>query len=447
MAKILRILIVDDERDMRHSISQWLTLSGYEAEAIASAEAALALITADFPGIVISDIKMPGMDGVQLLRKIRQVDPNLPVILITGHGDVPLAVEAMRAGAYDFVEKPFQPSGLSKVVKAALTKRRSTLDSRRLRDDLDKDAANMTRLIGKSDAMERIKEQLLDIGQTESPVLITGETGSGKTLMAHALHAGGARAAKPFVVLRASAYSEDDLNRLLFAPADENEEATSLMRNDAGTLVLEDVEAVGETTQAKLLHYLQTANPQTARRLICVANGEITLPDELRKLLRKDLYFQLSAHVVAVPPARSRGDDMLYIFQHYLSEYAMEYGVDIAPLSANEAANLLQAPWPGNIRQIMQVAEKFVLSSRRDAQVSLASLLIEDRPDMIAQPAVAVDGQPLKAVVESFEKMLIDAAMRKNRGSVAKVMEELQLPRRTLNEKMSKYGLVRSDYR
>ena len=189
MSKVLRILIVDDERDMRHSISQWLTLSGYEAEAVSSGEEALAKIDADFAGIVVSDIKMPHMDGVTLLKRIQAWDGQLPVILITGHGDVPLAVEAMRSGAYDFVEKPFQPDALSKIVKKALQKRKLQLENRQLRRDLTSADKMVSRLIGRSDKLGKHKEAILDCGHSDVPCLILGETGVGKTLSAHAIHA------------------------------------------------------------------------------------------------------------------------------------------------------------------------------------------------------------------------------------------------------------------
>src|SRR6056297_1464370 len=218
MGKTMKIAIVDDEKDMRQSISQWLALSGYDTESYASAEDALGCVGADYPGIVISDIKMPGMDGIQFLRKLMGTDSALPVIMITGHGDVPMAVEAMRIGAFDFLEKPFNPDRMTQLAKKATNARRMVLDNRQLRRELSDGSAIMSKLIGSSPAMERLKEDILDLGQADGHVLIEGETGTGKTLVAHALHAAGNRAGRNFVTLSCAAFEEGALARRLFGP-------------------------------------------------------------------------------------------------------------------------------------------------------------------------------------------------------------------------------------
>ena len=205
MPSAMKIAIIDDERDMRQSISQWLALSGYDTEAFASAEAALEVLGPDYPGIVITDIKMPGMDGMQFLKRLMGTDSSLPVIMITGHGDVPMAVEAMRMGAFDFLEKPFNPERMTELAKKAANARRMTLDARALRRELSDGGQLMKKLIGSSPVMERLKEDILDLGQADNHVLIEGETGTGKTLVAHALHAVGARAGKKFVLVSCAA--------------------------------------------------------------------------------------------------------------------------------------------------------------------------------------------------------------------------------------------------
>src|SRR6056297_2693682 len=222
MGKAMEIAIVDDEKDMRQSISQWLALSGYDTETFASAEEALGAVGTDYPGIVISDIKMPGMDGIQFLRKLLGSDSALPVIMITGHGDVPMAVEAMRIGAFDFLEKPFNPDRMTELAKKATQARRLTLDNRALRRELSDGAELIKKLIGSSPAMERLKEDILDLGQADGHVLIEGETGTGKTLVAHALHAVGARANKKFVLISCSAFDEETLGRKIFGPAEDD---------------------------------------------------------------------------------------------------------------------------------------------------------------------------------------------------------------------------------
>jgi FixJ family two-component response regulator len=211
MARAMKVAIVDDEADMRQSISQWLALSGFDTETYASAEEALKVIGPDFQGVVVSDIKMPGMDGMAFLKRLMGQDSGLPVIMITGHGDVPMAVEAMRVGAFDFLEKPFNPDRMTELAKRATQARRMTLDNRALRKELSDGTTIMKKLIGTSPAMERLREDILDLGQADSHVLIDGETGTGKTLVAHALHAVGPRASKKFVAISCAAWSEDKL--------------------------------------------------------------------------------------------------------------------------------------------------------------------------------------------------------------------------------------------
>jgi DNA-binding NtrC family response regulator len=442
MSKAMKIAIVDDEKDMRQSISQWLALSGFDTETFASAEDALKGLSPDYPGIVVSDIKMPGMDGMQFLRKLKGVDSTLPVIMITGHGDVPMAVEAMRIGAYDFLEKPFNPDRMTELAKKATQARRLTLDSRALRKELSDGSSLMKKLIGSSAAMERLREDILDIGQADGHVLIEGETGTGKTLVAHALHAVGARASKKFVLIACSAFDEDALNRRLFGPAHDDEPIPAIEEARGGTLVLEDIEALSPVLQARLMTAINDQGNPPETRIVAICNLQ-EQDKTCESVLRPDLFYRLAAMRIIVPPLRQRGEDVLTLFAALSDQFAEEYGCDAPQVSAQEAAQLLQAPWPGNVRQLINVAERAVLQSRRGTG-TIASLLMADSDD--ARPAMTTEGKPLKEFVEAFERMLIDNTMRRHKGSIVAVMDELCLPRRTLNEKMAKYNLQRSDY-
>jgi DNA-binding NtrC family response regulator len=443
MAKAMKIAIVDDEKDMRQSISQWLALSGFDTETFASAEDALKAVTADYPGIVISDIKMPGMDGMSLLRKLKSVDSTLPVIMITGHGDVPMAVEAMRIGAFDFLEKPFNPDRMTDLAKKATQSRRLALDNRALRRELSDGSALMKKLIGASPVMERLKEDILDLGQADGHVLIEGETGTGKTLVAYALHAVGARAARKFVLLSCAAYDEETLSRRLFGPVQEDDPIPAMEEARGGTLVLEDIEALSASMQARLLTAINEQGSPAETRIVAICNLQ-EQGKTCESVLRPDLFYRLAALRITVPPLRQRGEDILTLFTRLSEQFAEEYGCDAPEVSAQEAAQLLQAPWPGNVRQLINVAERAVLQNRRGTG-SIASLLMADSDDS-SRPAMTTEGKPLKEFVEAFERMLIDNTMRRHKGSIVAVMEELCLPRRTLNEKMAKYGLQRSDY-
>lgn len=441
MARAMKVAIVDDEADMRQSISQWLALSGFETETYASAEEALKKIGADYAGVVVSDIRMPGIDGMTFLKRLMSLDGGLPVIMITGHGDVPMAVEAMRIGAYDFLEKPFNPDRMTELIKKATQSRRMTLSSRALRRELSDGTILMQKLIGTSGEMERLREDILDLGQADGHVLIDGETGTGKTLVAHALHAVGPRASKRFVTISCAAWSEDQLAAKLFGPMEDGS-VPLVEEARGGTLCLEDIESLSHALQSRLLTMINEQGSPPETRIIAIVN-EHTPDKTLEDILRPDLFYRLGAMTILCPPLRARGEDILTLFTRLSEQFAEEYGCDAPQVAAQEAAQLLQAPWPGNVRQLVNIAERAVLQNRRGSG-SIASLLMADNE--AAGPALTTEGKPLKDYVEAFERMLIDNTMRRHKGSIVAVMEELCLPRRTLNEKMAKYSLSRSDY-
>lgn len=446
MTEKSKVAIIDDEADMRESVSQWLELSGFEPITFEAAEPALKVIGPDFAGVVISDIRMPGMDGMALLRRLQSVDPGLPVILMTGHGDVPMAVEAMRIGAYDFMEKPFDPDRLAELCHKGAEARARTLETRALRRELSDGNVVMRRLMGSSPLIERLRETILDVAQADGHVLILGETGTGKSLIAKALHASGPRGGKPFITLNCSSIAPDLVEPILFGAPDWPEKPF-IDQAESGTLCLENIEALPAPAQARLLDAINANDTVTggARhnvRIIAVSSrlAHGTPPSEV---LRDDLYFRLAGLVIEAPPLRARGEDILTLFSHFTVQFAEEYGCEPPTLGAGDAANLVQAPWPGNIRQLINLAERAVLQARR-GESNISALLIDDG---FQAPAIPLDAEkPLKEHVDAFEKMLIDHALRRNQGNVSAVMAELALPRRTLNEKMAKYGLSRQDY-
>ena len=442
MATAMKIAIVDDEQDMRQSISQWLALSGFDTETFASAEDALKAVGPDYPGVVVSDIKMPGMDGMAFLKKLMSLDSGLPVILITGHGDVPMAVEAMQVGAYDFLEKPFNPDRMTELAKKATTTRRLTLDNRALRRELSDGSGLMKKLIGSSPVMERLREDILDLGQADGHVLIDGETGTGKTLVAHALHAVGAKPGRKFVVFSCASADEPQLARRIFGPMEEGGQQPLVEEARGGTLVLEDIDALPASLQGRLLTWINEQGVPAETRVVAISNLQ-EQGKTCEDVLRPDLFYRLAALKITVPPLRARGEDILTLFTRFNEQFAEEYGCDAPEIGAQEAAQLLQAPWPGNIRQLINIAERSVLQNRRGTG-TIASLIMADNET--AAPTMTTEGKPLKEYVEAFERMLIDNTMRRHKGAIAAVMEELCLPRRTLNEKMAKYGLSRSEY-
>ncbi|MFT5000410.1 MAG: DNA-binding NtrC family response regulator, partial [Planctomycetota bacterium] len=360
MPEAMTIAIVDDEEDMRQSISQWLSLSGYNTVTYSSALDALAALNADFQGIVISDIKMPGMDGMAFLKRLMSMDNTLPVILITGHGDVPMAVEAMQVGAYDFLEKPFDPERMADLARRATQARKLTLDNRQLRRELSDGTVLLRKLVGSSPVMDRLREDILDLAQADGHVLIDGETGTGKSLVASALHACGPRQGKKLLTISCAAYDEDELTARLFGPPPEGMVLPMVEQARGGTLCLEDIENLSPALQARLLSLIsdrEIAGESLPVRVIGICSNQ---DPELKAedTLRSDLYYRLAAMLIAPPPLRQRGEDILTLFNRFSETFADEYGCAAPEVSAKEAAQLLQAPWPGNVRQLINLAER-----------------------------------------------------------------------------------------
>tara|TARA_Y100001935_G_scaffold50993_1_gene42524 strand:+ start:934 stop:2256 length:1323 start_codon:yes stop_codon:yes gene_type:complete len=438
----MKVAVIDDERDMRLSITQWLALSGYEPESFASAEDAIVNIGPNYPGVVVTDIKMPGMDGMKLLKKLMGQDSTLPVILITGHGDVPMAVEAMRLGAFNFLEKPFEPEELSQLVKSAVQSRRLTLENRELRHELSDGSKIIRKLAGSSKIMLKLKEDILDFSQSDASILIEGETGTGKTLVAHALHAASQKSTKKLIIIHCSAFDEASLSKRLFGPIEVSDSFLPAFEEaKGGTLILENIETLPINLQGKLLDKMAELENSLETRLITISNH--SSPLSAKKMLRDDLYFRISSLKISVPPLRKRGSDILDLFSQYTLSFSEEYGCSPPLLNSEQSSQLLHAPWQGNVRQLINIAEQIVIQSRR-GNLNLSSLLIVT--DENVDNTKTSDGKPLKEYVEEFEKSLIESIMRKHKGSINRVMEELLIPRRTLNEKMAKYSLNRSDY-
>ena len=436
-----KVAIIDDEKDIRESISQWLTLTGYETDVFPDADSALKIIGNGYPGVVISDIRMPGLDGMELLQRLTRLDPEIPVILITGHGDVPMAVQAMRIGAYDFLEKPFEPEKISKLTLSAMKLRQTSLELVKFKKDFSGINKDLTKLIGVSRVWKRITEKLIEVGSANRHLLIKGETGVGKTMLAHTFSGANPRSYKDPLVVSCNIFlSPEVVDNASFLSL-VNEKLLLIESARGGDLILEDIEKLPNQFQDWLLKFL---NDQigSGTRIISIDNS-ISKDGESTNTLRKDLYFRLADLIIDIPPLRERPEDTLALFNHYLSLYSSEYGLQEIQLTTDDVFKISKFPWPGNIRQLNSVVEKFVSGNRR-GYVSLSSILIDDNSKLVSH--YTEEGRPLKEYVDSFEKMLITNAMQRYQGSISLVMKELKLPRRTLNEKMAKYNLQRSDY-
>ena len=432
------VMVVDDESSIRNAVEQWLSLSGFEVQLFSRAEDCLAALPAHFPGVILSDVRMPGLSGLQLLAEVQKRDADLPVILLTGHGDVPIAVEAMRDGAYDFLEKPFSPDTLLGSLRRALDKRRLVLENRALHAQADHRARLDATLLGVSRGMQTLRRQVLDLAALPVNVLIRGETGSGKELIARCLHDFGPRADKPFVALNCAAIPEQLFEAELFGHESgaftgaSGKRIGKLEYADGGTLFLDEIESMPLAQQVKLLRVLQEqklerlgSNQSIRVDLRIVAATKPDLLDEARAgRFREDLAYRLNVAELRLPPLRDRREDIPLLFESFAFNAAQRLGRTFAPLSGAQLSHLLSHDWPGNVRELANVAERQVLG--------------------LDEPVQDIDpGQSLAAQQEAFEAQCLRAALTRHKGDVKAVLEELQLPRRTFNEKLQRHGLNR----
>ncbi|WP_443692183.1 sigma-54-dependent transcriptional regulator [Pseudomonas protegens] len=438
------VIVVDDEASIRTAVEQWLSLSGFEVQLFSRAEDCLAQLPKNFPGVILSDVRMPGISGLELLAQVQRLDPDLPIILLTGHGDVPMAVEAMRDGAYDFLEKPFSPDTLLSSLRRALDKRRLVLENRRLHQQADSRAKLDVTLLGVSRALQTLRRQVLELAALPVNVLIRGETGSGKELIARCLHDFGPRAGKPFVALNCAAIPEQLFEAELFGHESgaftgaQGKRIGKLEYADGGTLFLDEIESMPLAQQVKLLRVLQEqklerlgSNQSIKVDLRIIAATKPDLLDEARAgRFREDLAYRLTVAELRLPPLRERREDIPLLYEHFAQNAGERLGRSVAPLSGAQLSRLLSHDWPGNVRELANAAERQVLGLG----------LGEPEPDAI-EP-----GQSLAAQQEAFEAQCLRAALSRHKGDIKAVLNELQLPRRTLNEKMQRHGLTREQF-
>ncbi|MFQ6573556.1 sigma-54-dependent transcriptional regulator [Pseudomonas sp. UM16] len=447
----IQVILVDDDPHLRQALSQTLDLAGLKVLSLGDAQNLAARIDSDWPGVLVSDIRMPGIDGLELLQQVQAQDPDLPVLLITGHGDVPLAVQAMRAGAYDFLEKPFASDALLDSVRRALALRRLVLDNRSLRLALSDRQELSTRLVGQSSPMQRLREQIGALAGTRADVLILGETGAGKEVVARALHDLSSRRDGPFVAINAGALAESVVESELFGhepgafTGAQKRRIGKFEFANGGTLFLDEIESMSLDVQVKLLRLLQ-------ERVVERLGGNQQIPLDIRIIaatkedlrqsadqgrFRADLYYRLNVAPLRIPPLRERGDDILVLFQHFADAASERHGLPAHALQPPQRALLLRHNWPGNVRELQNAAERFALG----LELALDG---EAPPHSQEHPVIASSGN-LSEQVEHFERSLIAAELAQSHSSMRSLAEALGIPRKTLHDKLRKHGLSFAD--
>ncbi|MFO8126334.1 sigma-54-dependent transcriptional regulator [Yoonia sp.] len=436
------VLFVDDEEELRHATRQTLMLADIPATVLDKAELALAQISRGFPGVLVTDIRMPGHDGLWLMRKALEVDPEFPVILVTGHGDVNLAVQSMREGAYDFIEKPFAPSRLVTAIRRALEKRRLTIENRALKREVGGRDKLEARLIGRSKAMVALRKEVRTIAATDADVLIMGDTGVGKDVTAHALHDLSARGPNPFVHINCAALPVDLVESELFGheagafPGAMRARFGKFEFARQGTVFLDEIDSLPVAVQAKLLHAIQErqitrlgSNDPVALdiRIIAAAKTDLAAAVEAGTF-RADLLYRLNVVTLHVPPLSDRRDDIPSLFLNLAAQAAARYSRQLADVPAEILSALATQDWPGNVRELRNAADRFVLGL-----------------DPSEEPATGGGPQTLAQKMAAHEKSLILAALTAQEGSLKQTYEALGLSRKALYEKMQKHGISKAD--
>ena len=440
MTSPLSILLIEDDFNVRLGCEQALQLAGLEVDAVATAEEAQRKLGQNYPGIVITDMRLPGMDGMALLRWVNQLDPQLPVIIITGHGDVTLAVEAMRSGAYDFMQKPFSTADLVDVARRALDKRALVLEVEALRRRLDYRDDLEARLIGRSPQMVKVRQLILDVANAAVDVLICGETGTGKEMVARCLHDLSGARQENYVALNCGGMADTLLDSELFGheagafTGAQKRRIGKIEYASGGTLFLDEVESMPISMQIKLLRVLQERAVERlgSNQLIPVACRVVAASKEDLKALsdqgkfRADLYYRLNVVRIELPALRERREDIPALYDAFLLQAAKRYNRPPPALSPEQLRRLMAHDWPGNIRELRNAADCHALG-------------IGTVSAPLASPG---EKQSLTEAVEHYERVLIADEFAKQDGNIARTSDALKVARTTLHDKLKKYGLI-----
>ncbi|GAA4042331.1 sigma-54 dependent transcriptional regulator [Sphingomonas rosea] len=430
------VLFSEDDDALRFATAQALELAGFTVQSFNRAEALLASITGVFDGVIVSDIRMPGMDGLELLAAVRSIDPGIPLILVTGHGDVPLAVKALKDGAYDFLSKPFAIDHLTSSVERAIEHRTLQIENRRLRAAADLGDARDP-LLGTSIAMARLRASIRQLAAADVDVLIEGETGVGKEVVAAQIHRFSKRAGRPFIAVNCAAWVDSSFEVELFGHASEavahhrSARRGMIAASSGGTLLLDEIDSLPLAMQARLLRVIEEREVQPlgaerpeAVNLRVIATSKSDLEQAARAgTFRLDLVHRLATTRLRVPALRERGDDIRLLFDVFVEEAKEQFGKPDFAVPAEHLASLRLHDWPGNIRELRNRA---------------FALVLHDGENGGAQEEAADD---LKSRVALYEAALIKEALLRSDGRVGEAIKRLGLPRKTFYDKVSRLGI------
>lgn len=442
------ILIIDDEKNIREGLSAALELDGYSVKLAANGAEGLALIEKGDIDLVITDLRMPGISGEEVLAKVRGESPGIPVIVLTGHGSIDTAVDAMRNGAYDFLTKPLSLDRLSLIVKRALAGRELEIRHSSLQQELDA-KASFESIIGKSAEMQRIFQMVRKAADSKASVLITGESGTGKELIANALHNLSPRKNHPFIKVHCAALSETLLESELFGHEKGAFTGAAARKRgrfelaNTGTIFLDEIGEINQNVQIKILRVLQDKRFERV-------GGEDTLEVDVRVIaatnrnleeeiaqgrFREDLFYRLNVVHIQVPPLRDRKDDIPLMLNAFLDEFNRENNKSITGFDTRSRSALYKYDWPGNIRQLRNCVESAVV------MCSGNEITLEDLPPTVRGAAESnVIQVPVGISMAEAEKIIIQQNLASNQGNKSKTADILGIGRKTLHRKLEEYG-------
>ncbi|MBB1267879.1 sigma-54 dependent transcriptional regulator [Shewanella sp. SR44-3] len=442
------VLIVDDESAIGTVLVQLFELEGIKAIATTAPTQVAVNIHPHWAGVIISDMAMPQLDGLSLFLQIKQIDKDLPFILLTGFADIYMAVNAVKRGVYDFLEKPFNNEHLLDVTKRALEKRQLTLENRALKKALDAHQAPGPRILGVSPSITKMRTIIDKVINAPADVLLEGETGTGKELVARYLHDHSLRAQANFVAINCGAIPENLIESELFGAEAGAYTGIDKLRigkfeyANGGTLFLDEIESTPMSLQVKLLRVLEDrqverlgSNKPIKLNIRVIAATKVDLSALCRQgLFREDLFYRLALVTLTIPALRERREDIQLLFLHFARIASARYHMALVPLNPEQSTQLTAHSWPGNVRELRNLAERYVLLGADTA------FGIE-----LNQESVRAS-MSLSQRVEFFEKLLIEDALANNNGSIKLTMEQLALPRKTLYDKMQKFALDRKHF-
>ena len=446
----ITIIIIDDDEDIRINTADLLSTEFPKIETYSSVNQALEKIKLNAPIVILSDLRMPDADGFEFAQQALAIDNDIPIILMTAYGDISLAVDTIKQGIYDFIEKPFNTRRLVEAVSRAVEKRFLTLSLRQTKEYMHHSDNINQRILGYSPLIEKMRSAIMDFAVINIPVMIYGETGTGKELVAHCLHHYNPKRPGPFVALNCAAIPESLAEAELFGykkgaftDAKQNR-IGKLQHAENGTLFLDEVESLPLATQAKLLRALSDGKitPIGSNEEISINCRVVSATKEALKdnpEFRQDLFFRLQVAEIHIPPLRDRGEDIIHLFESFSAQSCKQLNTQYKPINTYTKQQLMAYEWPGNIRELINIVTRHAMRNCSDIDYALNK--------QSATSTQNAELQPLKAQVENYEAMLIKEYLVKHKGKVAPVLEALKIERRTFNQKLKKYSINTSDFK